>query len=156
MKLFRLILVSLILLAFPVVSFAGGISEEYTIEGNGTGAEGSYLVKVTIVAKKAAIDDASFVRCAIHGVLFRGFESQQHRQHQRAMTDSNDEEEYADFYASFFKGDLSSYADVVEGSRQVRMAGKKYRISSVIQVFKDKLRHDLEEQGVIKKLTDGF
>lgn len=152
-------LLSLMVLTFlmlPLQSFAGGISEEYTIEGSGTGVEGSYLVKVTLVLKQASVRDEAFVRCAIHGVLFRGFENQQMRQHQRAMTGSEQEEEHADFYENFFKTDLSSYAEVVEGSRQVRMAGKKYRISSVVQVYKDKLRHDLEKKGIIKELTNGF
>ena len=152
MKLYGL---SLILLMLPLNLFAGGIDEEYSIEGAGTGVEGTYLVKVTLLSKKASVADQTFVRCAVHGVLFRGFESQQQRQHQRAMVGS-EQEEHSDFYENFFRNDLSSYAEVVEGSRQVRMTGKKYRISSIVQVFKDKLRRNLEEEGVIKKLTNGF
>lgn len=152
----RLSLISWILLTLPLRLLAGGINDDYTIEGAGMGVEGSFLVKVTLVSKKATVNDGDFIRCAVHGVLFRGFESQQHRQYQRAFVDSKQEEEHAGFYEKFFKSDLSGYAEVVEGSRQVRMEGKNYRISSVIQVFKDKLRRDLEEQGVIKKLTSGF
>lgn len=153
MKLYGL---SLILLMLPLELFSRGIGEEYSIEGAGTGVEGTYLVKVTLISKKASVADEAFVRCAVHGVLFRGFENQLLRQHQRAMVGSEQEEEHADFYEIFFRNDLSSYAKVVEDSRQVRMTGKKYRISSIVQVFKDKLRRDLEEKGVIKKLTNGF
>jgi len=152
--LYYLIVVSLLML--PLLSFSREIDEDYVIEGAGTGVEGSYLVKVTLTSKDLSVSDDLFLKYAVHGVLFRGFESQQHRQHQRAMAESNQQEEHADFYEVFFKGDMSPYAEVMEGSRQVRLSGKRYRISSVIQVYKDKLRHYLEEKGVINKLTNGF
>lgn len=152
----RFCIIVLILMMLPFQVFAGGGDEEYIIEGAGTGIEGTYLVKVTLVSKKILVKDESFVKCAIHGVLFRGFDNKELRQHQRALTDSNLEKENADFYTNFFKTDLSPYAEIVEGSRNIRMTGKTYHISSVVQVFKDKLRHDLEENGVIKKLTHGF
>ena len=153
-KLYFLIVISLLM--FPIQSHSGEIDEDYVIEGAGTGVEGSYLVKVTLVTKNLSASDDSFLRHAIHGVLFRGFESQQHRQQQRAMVESNQQEKHATFYEAFFKGDMRPYAEVLEGSRQVRLAGKKYRISSVVQVYKDKLRQYLEEKGVINKLTNGF
>lgn len=153
-KLYFLIVVSLLML--PLHSYSSEIDEDYVIEGAGTGVEGSYLVKVTLVTKDLSANDDVFLRHAIHGVLFRGFESQQHRQQQRAMVDSNNLEEFAAFYEDFLKDDMRPYAEVVEGSRQVRMSGKKYRISSMVQVYKDKLRHYLEEKGVINKLTNGF
>ena len=84
----RLSLILLILLTIPLRLHAGGINDDYTIEGAGTGVEGSFLVKVTLVSKKATVNDGDFIRCAVHGVLFRGFESQQHRQHHRALVDS--------------------------------------------------------------------
>lgn len=149
-------LIFLTLLLFPLNSFAGGISEEYTIEGAGTGLEGSYLIKVTITSKEALASDATFIKCAIHGVLFRGFENQRLRQQQRPMAGDERQEDHADFYADFFQSDLSRYAEVMEGSRQVRMTGKRYRISSTVQIFKEKLHRDLEEKGVIKSLTNGF
>mgnify|MGYP006988848019 CR=1 FL=1 len=153
-KLYFLIVISLFM--FPLQSYSGEIDDDYIIEGAGTGIEGSYLVKVTLISKKLSASDDLFSKHAVHGVLFRGFESQQHRQHQRAMVESNQQEEHAAFYEDFFKGDMRPYAEVVEGSRQVRLSGKKYRISSVVQVYKDKLRQYLEGKGIINKLTNGF
>ena len=98
--LYYLIVVSLLML--PLLSFSREIDEDYVIEGAGTGVEGSYLVKVTLTSKDLSVRDDLFLKYAVHGVLFRGFESQQHRQHQRAMAESNQQEEHADFYEVFF------------------------------------------------------
>jgi hypothetical protein len=36
------------------------------------------------------------------------------------------------------------------------MKDKKYHITVTIQVFKEKLRQQLEDDGIIKRLNDGF
>ena len=125
----------------------------YEIEGLGTGVEGTYLVKVTVIAKNPAVSDAELVRCAVHGVLFRGFVSQKDRQHQRPMVGANAESQHETFFTHFFDGDLSPYAQAIAGSRQVSMAEKKYRVSASVQVFKETLRQAMEQQGIAPTMT---
>ena len=131
---------------------------EYTIEGAGTGVQGTYLVKVTMMAKKAnTVTDQDLLRCAIHGILFRGFTSTENRQHQRPLTGSAlNEQQYADFYNGFFQQSYQQYGQAVSSSRSVMKVGKEYKITSVVSVTKDQLRKDLTQQGVLKGLANGF
>ena len=145
----------MILLA-SVMLYAKKISWNYEIEGVGTGVEGTYLVKVTVIAKKPNVSDDEILRSAIHGILFRGFESKQYRQHQRPMVESGAESQHEAFFNSFFSSDLSGYARTIDGSRQVKMVSKTYRVSAQVQVHKEKLRQYMEQQNIIKPLNDGF
>ena len=130
---------------------------DYEIEGAGTGVQDTYLINITVISKKPAVDDDTFRRCAIHGVLFRGFESKQFRQKQKPMIgDTNVEQAHKEYFDTFFNGDLTSFAQIVDGSRQMRMKDKKYHITVTIQVFKEKLRQQLQDDGIIKRLNDGF
>lgn len=130
----------------------------YTIEGAGTGTQGTYLVKISITAKKPNdISDQNLLRCAVHGVLFRGFCSTEFRQRQRPMAGSAlSEHQYADFYNSFFQQSYQQYGQTVSSSRSVMKIGKEYQVSAVVSVMKDQLRKDLTQQGVIKGLNSGF
>ena len=130
----------------------------YKIEGAGTGVQGTYLVKVTVTVKKAnlATDDA-LMRGAIHGVLFRGFNSQQNRQNQRPLAGSAmAEQQNKDFYTDFFHDDFRNYATTLSESRTVMKVGKEFEVSAMVSVSKDMLRTYLESQGVLRKLATGF
>ncbi len=130
----------------------------YKIEGAGTGVQGTYLVKVTVTVKKVQdVDDDCFMRGAIHGVLFRGFSSQLNRQHQKPLAGSaTAEQQHADFFNDFFTSDFRNYATADSESRMVMKVGKEYQVSSLVSVQKDQLRRYLEDQGILKKLTNGF
>ena len=130
----------------------------YTIEGAGTGIQGTYLVKISMTAKKPGdVSDQDLLRCAVHGVLFRGFNSSEYRQRQRPMAGSAlSEQQYADFYNTFFQQSYQQYGQTVSSSRSVMKTGKEYQISAVVSVMKDQLRKDLTRQGVIKSLNSGF
>lgn len=130
---------------------------DYEIEGAGTGVQDTYLIKTTVVSKKPTLDDVVFLRCAIHGVLFRGFESKQYRQSQKPIIkDEQTEQDHKDYLDSFFNGDLTSFAQIVDGTRTMMMKDKKYHITLTIQVYKELLRHKLEDDGIIKRLNDYF
>lgn len=129
----------------------------YEIEGAGTGVQTTYLVKVTVVSKKPAVDDETFVECAVHGVLFRGFESKDYRQKQRPMVGNlMVEQDNKEYFDAFFDGNLTQFAQIVDGSRQIRKKEKRYYITATIQVFKEELRHKLENDGIVKRINDGF
>ena len=130
----------------------------YKIEGAGTGVQGTYLVKVTVTVKKAQdVNDDQFMRGAIHGILFRGFSSQLNRQHQKPLAGSATiEQQHADFFNDFFASDFRNYATADSDTRTVMKIGKEYQVSSLVSVQKDQLRRYLEDQGILKKLTNGF
>lgn len=133
---------------------------EYELEGQGTGAQGTYLVKVTVITKDKKISNAQIGRAAVHGVLFRGFSSKEHRQHQRPLAGSaSAESQHPDFFQEFFDldgGAYKNYVEHVDGSRQVMKSGKQYRVSANVVVRKDDLRRELETAGVIRGLNSGF
>lgn len=131
----------------------------YDIEGAGTATQGSYMVKVTVITKDKKISDDVIARCAVHGVLFKGFSNKELRQNQRPLAGSAMvEAQHADFFKDFFKEDgiAKNYVSIVNGSRQVTKSGKKYRVSSVVTVNKEQLHSDLEKAGIIKGLNTGF
>lgn len=128
----------------------------YTIEGAGTGIQGTYLVKVTITSKKPNnVTDDDFLKCAVHGILFKGFNGE--RQHQRPLAGTpQSEQEHALFYNNFFQKPYQQYGKAESDSRIVMKMGKGYLISALVSVMKDLLRKDLTQQGVIRGLSNGF
>ena len=131
----------------------------YEIEGAGTAAQGTYMVKVTVISKEKKPSEDVIKRSAVHGVLFRGFSNKELRQHQKPLAGSPaNEAQNADFYKDFFaeNGAATAYAQVVTGSRQVVKAGKEYRVSDVVIINKDQLLKDLQDAGVIRGLNSAF
>ena len=70
---------------------AGDDPLKYEIEGEGVGAQGTYLVKVTVIQKKSKLDVDVIKKCAVHGVLFKGFSSQTSRTRQKPLAGSKEE-----------------------------------------------------------------
>lgn len=143
----------LLLLALPVLA---DDLPDYEIEGAGTGSQGTYLVKVSVLSKKSKITDDVIGRCAVHGVLFRGFANKELRQQQKPLAGSAMvEAQHQDFFKNFFDGTYKNYYQLV-GSRQVVKAGKQYKVTSVVTVAKDQLKKDLVGMDIIKGLNTGF
>lgn len=135
------------------------VMPQYEITGAGTGNQGTYLVYVTVISKKSNPDDNVIKRCAVHGVLFKGFSSKENRQVQKPLAGSAaNEVQHIDFYKDFFSesGGASNYADIVYGSRKVVRLGKEYRVTATASVNKEELRSYLESLGVLRSLNTGF
>ncbi len=153
----------IILALFTVCAFSMEAKDkampEYELVGNGTGAQGTYLITVSVISKKKDVSNAELARCAVHGVLFRGFANKDKRQSQKPLAGSPSvEASHPDFFNSFFAegGPCASYVSEVSGSRQVIKAGKQYKVSATVTVNKDQLRRDLEDAGIIKGLNSAF
>lgn len=134
---------------------------EYYIEGTGeTPVQGTYNVKVSVVMKKAKdVTDDVLARCAVHGVLFKGFSDKATRHHQKPLAGSPAvEAANADFFKEFFKegSAAGNYAEIVGSSKSSMKTEKGYRVTTVVTVNKDQLRKDLETAGVIKGLNSIF
>lgn len=131
----------------------------YEISGAGTATQGCYLVEVALNSKKKNIDDRELKRAAVHGVLFRGFSSKEHRQHQRPLAGSAaNEAQHADFYKEFFDeaGTAPSYASIVPGSKSITKSGKYYVIKATVTVNKEELHKYLSQNGIITNLNKAF
>ncbi|MBQ8969327.1 MAG: hypothetical protein IJ064_06325 [Bacteroidaceae bacterium] len=151
----RIVLMACVL-TFALPTLADDLPD-YQIEGAGTGSQGTYLVRVSVLSKKSKVSDDEIGRCAIHGVLFRGFASKENRQQQKPLAGSPMVEmQQKAFFDDFFKSAYQNYYQMVSGSRQVVKAGKQYKVTSVVTVSKDQLRKDLVAADVIKGLNTGF
>lgn len=157
----HVLLLMTLFLSFSVLSVKGEnfVGVDYEIEGAGVGAQGTYLVKVTVVSKKSKVQNAQIARCAVHGVLFRGFVNKELRQNQKPLAGGpSAETQHADFYKDFFSesGMSKNYVSAVKGSQQVVKSGKEYKVSTIVTVNKDQLLSDLKAAGVIRGLNSGF
>ena len=131
----------------------------YEIQCAGSGAQGYYLVEVsTYVDKANQISEDVVMKCAVHGVLFRGFTGTQGCTSQRPLTGSAmQEQQHSEFYESFFQNrNYVNYASFVSGSMKTTRVGKQFKVSGTVSVAKDQLRHDLEKSGMIRGLSSGF
>lgn len=143
-----------------VAMFAADELPEYSIVGAGTGAQGTYLVEVSALVSKAdKADETVLARCAVHGVLFKGFAGKDSRQSQKPMAGGPAAEaSHADYYSNFFKkdGPAADYASVVSPSVRRVKSGKKYRVTATVSVNKEQLSKDLEAAGVLRGLNSIF
>lgn len=156
------LIVVLILLFNSFVSSAKNNGDKsplnnYSIESAGRPAsQGSYLVKVTVNTKNKNLPDKEISKCAVHGVIFRGFAGDNHHSEKPLARSASAEEEHKEFFESFFNSKAATYASPVQSTRQVSKSGKEYVISEIVEVRKDNLKNDLKEAGVIRTLTSGF
>ena len=130
----------------------------YEIECVGTGSAGTYLVKVWSYSKKQATATNQAVKNAVHGVLFKGIPGGNGCASQRPIA-SNPAIEYdrADFFERFFAdgGDFQKYGST-SGVPEIMKVGKEFKVGVIVSVYKDNLRKNLEQAGVIKGLGSGF
>lgn len=129
----------------------------YEMTTGETGVQGTYIVTVTLIGKEKKPTEGQMKRAAVHGVLFKGFANERMRQKPLAGSIAN-EAQHADFYKDFFAdgGLAEGYANVVPGSRKVMKTGKEFRVSETLQVSKDALLKDLQANGIIRGLNNGF
>ncbi|MBE6249234.1 MAG: hypothetical protein E7106_08300 [Prevotella sp.] len=132
----------------------------YSIQCGGSGTQGYYIVEVTTYAKKVSqINQDLVCRCAVHGVLFKGFPGSNGCMSQRPLAGSAlVEQQHQEFFGPFFQdgGGYVSYASMVDGSLKTQKEGKKFKVKATVSVAKDQLRKDMEKAGVIKGLNSGF
>lgn len=133
---------------------------EYQIEGAGVGNDVTSLVRVTIVSKSNAFNEHDFARCAVHGVLFRGYSdattSYMATPQPPIMGSPMAEAQNADFFKSFFEGAYAGYVEVISDSRKIVKVGKEFKSKVVVAVKSGLLRKDLEKMGLIKSLKSGW
>ncbi len=130
----------------------------YYVESAGTGAQGTYLLKVTVIAKKATVKDDEICKAAVHAVLFRGFQDGSQGSQKPLAGDETAENSHKKFFSKFFdNATYRNYVTMISGTRSiVKTADKKFRTTANVTVMKERLRKYLEQQGVVKALGSGF
>ena len=153
------IIMTILFVFICIGAYAGDDLLKYEIEGEGVGVQGTYLVKVTVIQKKSKLDIDVIKKCAVHGVLFKGFSSQTSRTRQKPLAGSMViEQQHQDYFDVFFQkgGSYINFANMIGENLSVVKMGKQYRISAVVSVAKDALYQELVSAGVIKGLNNGF
>lgn len=121
---------------------------DYEIVSAGTSV-GYYIVKVSAhVSNKNDISEVSVKKCALHGVLFKGFTGDNP---QRPMIGELQGAQYQ-YINNLLANDYGKYTETIGIPLQVVKQGKTYKVTTVVQVAKDLLRKNLEEAGIIRKL----
>lgn len=132
----------------------------YEIESVGVGADGTYAIRVWSYYKNAKMPLEVAKRNAVHAVIFKGVPAGNGAASQPPLKTDAVTASDSVFFGNFFQGEYQDYINsVASGSRQVlkvKSRSYKYKIGYVISVAKDRLRKRLEEQGVVRALSDGF
>ena len=125
---------------------------EYEISCAGNAKAGYYVVEVSVyVSKKGEIGTDIVKKCALHGVLFKGFSGSDGCHSQKRML-TNFNETHSALINNLVASEYGKYTETVGIPLKVIKQNKKYKVTSIIQVAKDMLRKDLEDLGVIRKL----
>jgi hypothetical protein len=139
----------------------------YEIQCQGTGVQGTYLIKVSSYSRKPQVATEQAKKNAVHGVIFKGFAGTSAGggcTSQNALArNPNIEEEKAEFFKLFFQ-DGGKYMKYVTASNDGALASgditkvskREYKVNVVVSVKKDALRKDLENAGILKSLSSGF
>ncbi|MCH2023178.1 MAG: hypothetical protein MK207_11935 [Saprospiraceae bacterium] len=139
----------------------------YEIQCQGTGVQGTYLIKVWSYSRKPQVATEQAKKNAVHGIIFKGFAGTSTVggcTSQNALArNPNLEEEKAEFFKLFF-ADGGKYMKFVTFSNDgavgagdiTKISKREYKVGVVVSVKKDALRKDLENAGILKSLSSGF
>ena len=114
----------------------------YEIECAGTGAEGTYLIKVWSFSKKPQVAMEQCKKNAVHGVVFKGFGGGQGCTSQKPLARSTNADEQFERYFENFFADGGSYM--------------KYRITSYNVCYTKLLRYYRESPDTLPDVIQRF
>ena len=131
MKFVGRIIMTILFVFICIGAYAGDDLLKYEIEGEGVGVQGTYLVKVTVIQKKSKLDIDVIKKCAVHGVLFKGFSSQTSRTRQKPLAGSMVvEQQHQDYFDVFFQkgGSYINFANMI---------GENLSVTNNVVIMKD-------------------
>lgn len=141
----------------------------YEVECVAVGNEGEYLVKVfSYFPRKRKIDLELHKKNALHAIIFKGVfsDSRDCVAQPPLVKEANVEEQKSEYFDDFFKigGKYKKFVNLTAGGAvragdrmQVKIGKKKYlKVGVVVSIDKDLLRTELEQAGIIRKLSSGF
>lgn len=137
----------------------------YEIECTGTGRDGTYLIKVWSYSKKPNVAIEQSKKNAIHGIIFKGVPTGDRgcfAQPPLAQSSNLEEEKQNYFYDFFAEGGkyqkfvTLSTDGAINAEDRFKLGKGQYKIGIIVSVNKDLLRKELEDAGILKKLSSGF
>ncbi len=131
----------------------------YELQCAGNATQGNYLVKVYSYSKKANVAAEQCKKNAVHGVIFKGYGSENGCVAQRPLVqDPGAEIEHQDYFDLFFQdgGEYMKYVQVTSTPQEVTKVGKEYKVGLIVVVRKDALRKALEGAGIVRGLNSIF
>lgn len=139
---------------------AGYTIDNYEVECLGTGSDGTQILKIWGYGKKPDKAILQAKRNAVHAVIFKGiFAGQPGCTRRPLVNDANALETHKEYFDAFFDEGgkyLSFVATSGEGVKQSVKVGKQYKVAIGVSVMKEQLRKELENEGIIKGLNQGF
>ena len=147
--------IMLLLLLFSFNNlYAMSFDVTYEMFGVGEGKAGYYLVEISAyVAKKKEISREITKKCAVHGVLFKGYSGHKGYASKPALIrDSNLAEEKTSYFEALIEEKYEIYTSMANEFMKVVKVGKKYKVTTIVQVNVKQLRRDLERDKIIKTL----
>lgn len=171
-----LVVALLLMLVAPVESFSQGqkikkanaetVAWRYEIEVENVGLQGACNVKVWSFSKNPAVATEQAKKNAVHGMIFKGVADKAGIKGKKPLVaDVTMEEKHAEFFKNFFAegGEYMKYVAYTTsgqvGAGDVMKVSKKsreYKVGVVVTVQYDQLRKRLEQEGIVKKLNQGF
>lgn len=128
---------------------------EYEINAESIGKQGKALVKVSVRCRKREMKYC--LAAAVHGILFKGYASVNGVKAQKPMISQEDSEFHEDYFKQFFdfrNESFSGFAEIVPGTVVSTKVRGGYRIEAVVEVYKALLRKHLEDDGILKKMSE--
>lgn len=150
-------ILSLIILLAAVIF--GVSAQDYNIQAAGVTPSGDYLVRVTAVLDKKQYKEAQdyLKKLAVDGIMFRGVSAAAGLQGQKPLvTDPSVRTTKAEFFEAFNNEKLYQiYATVTPSSVvTTQLPKKKYEVKGLVSIRKEDLLHFLEENGVVKGMSN--
>lgn len=166
MRIFKFILI--VILCFVSISKIDAQQYKYKSSRNnevlmlGVGANGTKVFKIYSTARKVEDAIALAKKEAVEICLFVGLPAGTNIQKTPPICNASVEQEHAEFFEDFFApgGKYLRYINLTTDglpSAQDRLKVKRaYMVGLTVQILYDNLKRDLEEEGIIKGLSQGF
>tara|TARA_R110001632_G_scaffold67580_1_gene158683 strand:+ start:10027 stop:10560 length:534 start_codon:yes stop_codon:yes gene_type:complete len=144
------------------------IKWNYEIKCEGISNNGDFLLKVFSFADNRSLDMETAKKNAVHGVIFKGIISTDRScvTQPALVKDINKQQKEKAYFDKFFSpgGAYTKFVNLTTGGAIgandrfiVKIGRKRYhKIGVMLSVNKNLLRKELEEAGIINKLTSGF
>ena len=168
------IILSIAALCVAVVAYAGkdkksrvenvnGFSAAYNyeVETVGVGSEGTKSLKVWAYDKTVEKAVALAKKCAVAACIYRGLPASTYSLATPALCE-NPDPKWDGWFKKFFDdgGQYNNYVNLTtdgmpSGQDRLKMKGG-YKVGVYVQVLHDRLRKDLEREGIIKSMNSWF
>ncbi len=149
---FKLIVSILFVIFLSDICYAKSdkLDYDYSISGISIAKEGHYLVEVSVTVDKKKEATMDIVKqYAILGCLHKGFIVDNISQKPILSQSLNDNGK--DYVRRIILQEFNTYTSSSYPLQIVKI-GKKYRVTGTVLVFKENLRRNLEDAGIIRKL----